>query len=116
MYETGGRTVVVYPLTQIVDEMFAWVTRGSAAPGVHTGSGSAPRIVQALVDVDAGVLAAVIVTVGVAVKIVGDDVAAAAGDGGGVDGSAVADAVGDAVGEGSATDGPATRLPDVATA
>ena len=39
VYVAGGRTVVVYPETQIVIAIFAWVTRGSATPGVQTGSG-----------------------------------------------------------------------------
>src|ERR1700730_13647113 len=38
--DSGGRTVAVYPETQIVWTMFAWVTRGSVAPGVSRGSGS----------------------------------------------------------------------------
>jgi hypothetical protein len=35
-----GRTDALYPLTQIVRPMVAWVTAGLSAPGVHRGSGS----------------------------------------------------------------------------
>ena len=35
----GGRTRFEYPAWQIVVSMFAWVTRGSTAPGVHAESG-----------------------------------------------------------------------------
>src|ERR1700730_3816592 len=42
--DSGGRTVAVYPETQIVWAMSAWVTRGSVAPGVSRGSGrTTPR-------------------------------------------------------------------------
>jgi hypothetical protein len=36
---SGGRTVDVHPLRQIVRPIVAWVTRGFSAPGVHRGSG-----------------------------------------------------------------------------
>jgi hypothetical protein len=36
---SGGRTVSVQPLTQIVLSIVAWVTAGFSAPGVHEGSG-----------------------------------------------------------------------------
>jgi hypothetical protein len=34
--------VAVYPDTQIVERMSAWVTAGSIPPGVQCGSGSCP--------------------------------------------------------------------------
>jgi hypothetical protein len=36
---SGGRTVLVQPLTQIVRSIVDWVTAGSSEPGVHAGSG-----------------------------------------------------------------------------
>jgi hypothetical protein len=36
---SGGRTVSVQPLTQIVLSIVAWVTAGFSAPGVQEGSG-----------------------------------------------------------------------------
>ena len=35
MYETGGRTVLVQPRTQMVERMVAWVTAGFRTPGVR---------------------------------------------------------------------------------
>src|SRR5579859_7842215 len=56
--DSGGRTVAVYPETQIVWAMFAWVTRGSMAPGVSRGSGSTtPRGAVAWVVAMEGVAA-----------------------------------------------------------
>jgi hypothetical protein len=44
VYETGGRMVLVQPLTQMVVPMVLWVTAEYVAPGVQFGSGNAPRI------------------------------------------------------------------------
>ena len=40
--DTGGRTVVVYPDRQMVEEVLSGVTRGSLSPGVQSGSGVKP--------------------------------------------------------------------------
>src|SRR4051794_18810439 len=45
--DVGGRTLLLYPALQIVVAMFAWVTRGSASPGVHRASGSPSWATQA---------------------------------------------------------------------
>src|SRR5437879_6699082 len=37
--EPDGLIVFVYPLMHMVESMFAFVTLGSAAPGLHFGSG-----------------------------------------------------------------------------
>jgi len=37
---TGGRTVAVHPLLQMVDPMLAWVTTALISPGVHAASGN----------------------------------------------------------------------------
>jgi len=37
--DTGGRTVEVQPLRQIVEPIVAWVTAGFTAPGVQRRSG-----------------------------------------------------------------------------
>src|ERR1700686_4754354 len=60
--DSGGRTVVVYPDTQMVWSMLAWVTRGSIAPGVSDGSGSAMAL-------EVPVVAVVVATVPVVVDV-----------------------------------------------
>ncbi|WP_051450172.1 hypothetical protein [Actinospica robiniae] len=42
MAEDEGRTFAVYPEAHIVVVMFACVTAGSIAPGVHDASGRGP--------------------------------------------------------------------------
>src|SRR5436305_10925603 len=41
--DSGGRTVFVYPRTQIVRWTLDWLTAVEVAPGVHRGSGRANR-------------------------------------------------------------------------
>ena len=63
MYETGGRTVFVQPLLQIVEPRSAGVTSGLRAPGVRAGSGRpGPRLLPVdipLGPVDEGAIEAV---------------------------------------------------------